>query len=334
MLRNASAETGLADRWRKRRLRAGGQCRTRSPPRMSVPTRPASSAKTGPAHAPIKTQIAAPENQVTSARATPKKPNWASFLVTTSGIQIVADTANPAIAMPVITPVGSSTRGAHVAEQEEPGGEPPQPGRHGQRHDGEEAESEPTAERAAQTAEQRHADQYHQQPGRSPPVARRLRRAGGRRHARRYTRCSAVVNEVAKKIVSTQTEQAGRLPDVVRRREGFPGQRERVSPDAESGRDGGDDRRTDALGHEGGDDDHQREERDERLPGERDAAIDELDLEHALPHPPQEQPLQPRPQYGDALSHLDASEREGGVRLSPSRGCTSAPPGCVLSLHR
>ena len=26
---------------------------------------------------------------------------------------------------------------------------------------------------------------------------------GGRRHARRYTRCSAVVNEVAKKIVST-----------------------------------------------------------------------------------------------------------------------------------
>jgi hypothetical protein len=42
---------------------------------MSMPTRPGSSAKTDPAHAPTKTQIAAPENHVTKARATPKKPN-------------------------------------------------------------------------------------------------------------------------------------------------------------------------------------------------------------------------------------------------------------------
>ena len=46
---------------------------------MRLPTHPVSSARTGPAHAPIKTQIAAPENQVTNARATPKKPNWASL---------------------------------------------------------------------------------------------------------------------------------------------------------------------------------------------------------------------------------------------------------------
>ena len=64
-----------------------------SPPRTSLPTHPGSSARTGPAHAPIKMQIETPENQVTNDRATPKKPNWASLLVTTSGIQTVADTA-------------------------------------------------------------------------------------------------------------------------------------------------------------------------------------------------------------------------------------------------
>ena len=50
-----------------------------SPPRMSVPSRPVSSAKTTPAHAPIRTQIAAPENQVTKARAMPKTPNCAAL---------------------------------------------------------------------------------------------------------------------------------------------------------------------------------------------------------------------------------------------------------------
>ncbi len=69
-----------------------------------------SSAKTGPAQAPTRIQIAAPENHVTSARATPKKPNCASFLATTSGIQTEADSAYPAIAIPVITPVGTNTR--------------------------------------------------------------------------------------------------------------------------------------------------------------------------------------------------------------------------------
>ncbi len=63
----------------------------RTSPRTSRPMKPVSSAKTGPAHAPISTHIEAPENQVTSERAMPKKPNWASFPDTTSGIQIVAD---------------------------------------------------------------------------------------------------------------------------------------------------------------------------------------------------------------------------------------------------
>ena len=47
-----------------------------------------------PAQAPTRMQMAAPENHVTKARATPKTPNCASLLVTTSGIQIVADAAN------------------------------------------------------------------------------------------------------------------------------------------------------------------------------------------------------------------------------------------------
>ena len=122
-----------------------------------------------------------------------------------------------------------------------------------------------------------------------------------------------------------ETEQTGRLPNIVRRSEGFFGERERVSSNAESGRDGADDLHTDALGRKGGDDDHEREERDERLSGDRDAPIDELNLEHALPHTPQQQSFQSPPQYGDALSHLDASEREGGLRLSLSRGPVPAP---------
>jgi hypothetical protein len=92
-----------------------------------------------------------------------------------------------------------------------------------------------------------------------------------------------------------EAQHAGRPAHVVRRGEGLPGRRERVAPHAEPGRDGGEDRGPDALGHERGGDDHQREERDERLLGQRDAAIDELDLEHALPRPAQEQPLHPAP---------------------------------------
>ena len=38
-------------------------------------------------------------------------PNWASLLVTSAGIQIVAEAAYPAVAMLVIAPVGTSTRG-------------------------------------------------------------------------------------------------------------------------------------------------------------------------------------------------------------------------------
>ena len=57
---------------------------------MSEPTGPVSSARTGPAHAPTRMQMAAPENQVTRASATPKKPNCFWLLVTTCGIHTVA----------------------------------------------------------------------------------------------------------------------------------------------------------------------------------------------------------------------------------------------------
>ena len=59
--------------------------------------------------------------------------------------------------------------------------------------------------------------------------------------------------------------------------------------------------------HEGGDHDHEREERDECLPGECDAAIDELDLEHALPHPPEEQALQPSTEDSETLAYVSDS---------------------------
>ena len=39
----------------------------------------------------MRMQMAAPENQLTRASATPKSPNWASLLVTVSGIQTEAE---------------------------------------------------------------------------------------------------------------------------------------------------------------------------------------------------------------------------------------------------
>ena len=77
---------------------------------MNAPTRPVSSAKTGPVQAPTRMQVAAPENHVTNANAMPKKPNWASLSVTRLGIQIVAVAANTDINTPVITAGGTSTR--------------------------------------------------------------------------------------------------------------------------------------------------------------------------------------------------------------------------------
>ena len=106
--------------------RAPGSRTSGRPPRMNLPSDPGSSANTAPAHAPTRMAMAAPENQVTSASATPKKPNCSSLRVTTFGIQMVADTAKPAIATLVMTPEGISDPPAHLAEQEEPGGEPPQ----------------------------------------------------------------------------------------------------------------------------------------------------------------------------------------------------------------
>ena len=100
--------------------------------------------------------------------------------------------------------------------------------------DREEAEPERTVEGAAQRAEDGQLGQYRQQPGhptpvragpgagRSPPRAEvgALQRRRERRHEEDHER---------------ETEQARRLPNVVRRRERFSGRRERVSLEPEPG---------------------------------------------------------------------------------------------------
>ena len=62
-------------------------------PRASRPSRPGCRAITDPAQAPTMRHIAAPENQVTRARAMPKMPNWFWFLSTVLGIQTLAEMA-------------------------------------------------------------------------------------------------------------------------------------------------------------------------------------------------------------------------------------------------
>ena len=149
-------------------------------------------------------QIAAPENQVTRARATPKKPNWASLLGHHLGHPDRGggrehrrrDAGDHAGRHEHPRP--------HVAQQEEPRAEPPQPRtsppvprwRRARRR----------AHRRARRADRR-GPPCTTAPAAGTPAHASRRPAparGGRRHARRYTRCSAVVNEVAKKIVSTR----------------------------------------------------------------------------------------------------------------------------------
>ena len=98
--------------------------------------------------------MAAPENHVTSASATPKKPNWVSFRVTVCGIQSVADSVYPRQHDARDHARRDQDPPSHLAHQHEPGGEPPQPGDGGQRYHGEHDELRTVAEQCPQPAQQ------------------------------------------------------------------------------------------------------------------------------------------------------------------------------------
>ena len=90
-----------------------------------------------------------------------------------------------------------------------------------------------------------------------------------------------------------ETEQTGCPPQIVGRGEGVSGDRQRIAAQSKPERHRLDDRRSHALGQKCGDHDHQREKRDECFSGQRHTAIDELDLQHSLPHIPYERAFQP-----------------------------------------
>ena len=187
---------------------------------------------------------------------------------------------------------------------------------------------------AAQAAEERGGDQHREEPRHSPPV--RAAPVLGRSAPRAEVHALQSSGERGREEDrEQQTEHSGRLPDVLGRSERLPGGREGVTPNAELGRDGGDDRRANALRHEGGDHDHEWEERHECLPCQRDAAIDELDLEHALPHPPDEQALQPSSEDSETLTHVSDSSTlcSGGTGDHAARARSSRHPEGVKPIH-
>ena len=319
------AERQLACGRRERGRRARGQGSRASPPRMSAPTRPGSSAKT---------DSGAGADQDADGGA--REP----------GHQGEGDTEEAELGFVARHHLGHPDRGRgrehrrrdagdhpgreqdprpHLAQQEEPRGEPPQ--RRRDRPAPRWRRARPRAHRGPRRPDRRGVPCTTRTASRqtSPASRRRLPVRGGRRQARRYTRWSAVVNELAKKMVSTRPSRPVACRTSSDDAKAPLASVQRVAPDAQPERDGGDERRTDALGREGRDDDHQREERDERLPGERDAAIDELDLEHALPHPPEEQALQPSSQNGHALGHFAAPCARG--RRLACRLTVSTRPG-------
>ena len=182
--------------------------------------------------------MAAPENHVTNARATPKSPNWASLLATTSGIQIVADAANTAVAMPVITPVGQRTRARTSPSRRNQALNHQTPDVTASAHR-QEADPEPTVDLAGQTAEECRADEHREQAHQPSPVdggSLAVRSSPGAEvHALERRREGAREEDREQ-----ETEQAGRLPDVVRRREGAPDELQCVAPDAQPKCDGAD----------------------------------------------------------------------------------------------
>ena len=271
---------------------------------MNVPSGPVSSASTAPAQAPIRMAIAAPENHVTSTSATPKNPNWASLRVTTLGIQIVADKAKPAIATLVMTPEGMSTR--HRTS--------PRRRNHAVNHHRENVvASETTANNAMpgplprsprntpRNAMHTSTTMSHAGPSRvradlaagrpSPQPRDEDALQSGRERAREEDR-------------EHEPEDAGRFPYVVGTGERFFGGGRRVAAHTEAVRQAGEDRLPDALRKKGGDHDNEGEERDECLPGQGDTAVDELDLEHALPNAPHQCSLEPLPPGVDASPNL------------------------------
>ena len=188
------------------------------------------------------------------------------------------------------------------------------------------ARSEPFVEDAAQGAEDRQRGQHRQQPDGPAPVGARPRRGKGSPPRAEIHALQRRRERGREEDREHEAEHAGRLADVVRRREALSEEHERVTLNPESGRHGGDDGRPDPLGREGGDDDHEREERDEGLPSERDAAVDELDLEQAFPHSPDEQPFQPCPHRVQAMTSPAGLRAAGGLLvLSHPRVSVSSP---------
>ena len=126
---------------------------------------------------------------------------------------------------------------------------------------------------------------------------------GGRRQARRYRRCNAVVNEMAKKIVSTsprklvacRTSSAEANASLARVSASPRTPNMTVTLVTTAARAPGG--RYAATTIRSG------KKAAKPLPAERDAAIDELDLEHAFPHTPKQRLLQPIPKAGHQGLH-------------------------------
>jgi hypothetical protein len=225
----------------------------------------------------------------------------------------------------------------HLAEQQEPGREPPPSDRYGERRHQEESEPDAVAEEPAQAARHRHVEQERDKPGRAAGVSARL--------VARRSSPGAQVDPLQRRRERRrveegqhQAEDAGRPADVVARGEGLLRECERVAPHTEPAGQGEEDRGADVRRHERGYDDHQREERHEGLAGECHAAIDELGFEHALPHAPQQRLLGPSancvdpiPCRSDGLWKSARLAHTSRASTSPLSGGRTGPPPITIT---
>src|SRR5437763_7028987 len=92
---------------------------------------------------------------------------------------------------------------------------------------------------------------------------------------------------------------------------------QRSASDAQAMSQRSEDGGAEVRGHERGDDDDEREERDERLARQGDAAVDELRFEHPIPYFPQQRLLSPAADgLGTAPDFLECvSAGPSGARL-------------------
>src|SRR5215472_6213684 len=177
--------------------------------------------------------------------------------------------------------------------EHQPGSEPPDGSGQGQGHYDECGYRHAVPQDVARATQQRHVDEECRHPGDPPDVVAGRLPPGGSAPGAEVGAPERGREGAGVEDRQDQAEQAGGPADVLCGGERLLDRDQRSAGDAEAMSQRSEDGHAQVRGHEGGHDDDEREERDERLARQGDAAVDELRFEHPIPYFPQQRLLSP-----------------------------------------